>query len=145
MKKRAFLKIIALSAMMLTAASVQAQSHWTYSYDETGNRTQRTVTSASARQRTSASARQRTSATTNYLIADDKAKAVLNANHSQLKIETLGNGNADVTIYDLTGKEMIFRHAESESTVVDLSNLHRGTYVLSIEVAGEKKSCKFNK
>lgn len=136
MKKKAFLKTIALSTMMLIAASAQAQTHWTYSYDATGNRTQRTVTSASVRQRMSA--------TTNYLITDDKVKAVLNANHSQIKVETLGNGKSDVTIYDLTGKEMMFRHAESESTVIDISTLHRGTYVLSIEVAGEKKSCKFN-
>lgn len=79
--KKVITKSVMLSLLVMMAVNGQAQTHWTYSYDATGNRTQRTVMSASARQRTLDS--------TNDLIADDKAKIVQNANHNRLKIENL--------------------------------------------------------
>jgi hypothetical protein len=76
---------------------------------------------------------------------DEKIKAVMENGNRRLKVETLGRSNVFITIYDLTGKELISRKTDSETTYVDLSTLHRGTYILAVELENEKKTCKFNK
>ena len=63
----------------------------------------------------------------------------------KLKIETLSIVNSSIFIYDMTGKELFSKVSETESVQIDLSSLRRGTYILTIEFEGEKKSVKFNR
>lgn len=53
MKKETILKSVILAFMAMSATNVCGQTTWVYSYDSTGNRTQRVVNNgAKARQRT---------------------------------------------------------------------------------------------
>lgn len=135
--KKVITKSVMLSLFVMMAVNGQAQTHWAYSYDATGNRTQRTITSGSTTRKKTAPIKD--------LFNDDDIRAQLNENHSKLMIETLGCNNVEITIYDLTGKEMIFRRSESEVTLIDIAQLRRGTYLLSVEINAEKRSCKFTK
>lgn len=126
--------------MLLMTASVEnanAQAEWNYSYDATGNRTQRTVNNGS-------SARKKASSNKN-LFEDGRINAILDREHNKLKIETLGNSDASVSIFDLSGKELISIVSTSEVYVIDLGDISRGTYILTVEIDNEKKTCKFNK
>lgn len=137
MKKETILKPMMLAILMMLALGANAQTKWRYTYDAKGNLTQRTITTGS-------SAREKSSSSID-LFPDGKIKAILEGGHNRLKIETLGYQNADIIIYDLSGMEMISRHANSEITTIDLNILRRGTYILTVEVDNEKKTCKFNK
>lgn len=140
MKKETILKLVMLAFMMMSAANVCGQTTWVYSYDNTGNRTQRVVnTGAKARQR---------AASPNNLINDEKVSATIDANRNTIKIEILSlksTDEAEVAIYDLSGIQMLSRRIESEVTTLNLGKLRKGTYILSIALNGDTKSCKFNK
>ena len=136
--EKTFMRSLVLLLVMTFAKGANAQTHWNYAYDATGNRIQRTVTTGS-------SARQENKLSATDLFPDGKVKAVLDRGGNRLKIETQGNNNADIGIYDLVGREIISRHSASETTVIDLSDLRRGTYILSVEMGNDKKTCKFNK
>lgn len=140
MKKETILKSLMLVFMAMSAANVCGQTTWVYSYDNTGNRTQRVVnTGAKARQR---------SASPNNLINDEKVSATIDANRNNIKVEILSlksNDEAEVAIYDLSGIQILTRRIESEVTTLNLGKLRKGTYILSIVLNDETKSCKFNK
>ena len=140
MKKETILKSMMLAFMAMSAANVCGQTTWVYSYDNTGNRTQRVVnTGAKARQR---------SASPNNLINDEKVSATIDANRNNIKVEILSlksNDEAEVAIYDLSGIQILTRRIESEVTTLNLGKLRKGTYILSIALNGETKNCKFNK
>ena len=140
MKKETILKSMMLVFMAISAANVCGQTTWEYSYDNTGNRTQRVVnTGAKARQR---------AASPNNLLSDEKISATIDANRNTIKIEILSlksNDEAEVAIYDLSGILLLSRRIESEITTMNLGKLRKGTYILSIVLNGETKSCKFNK
>ena len=137
MKKKTMMKSILLTFMMTLTVGVSAQTTWVYTYDAVGNRTQRTVTGSKARQKSTT--------TSINLIDDEKVKAVMDPGLKKLKIETLSIVNSSIFIYDMTGKELFSKVSETESVQIDLSSLRRGTYILTIEFEGEKKSVKFNR
>lgn len=140
MKKETILKSVMLALMMMLAVNVCGQTTWVYSYDNAGNRTQRVVnTGAKARQR---------AASPNNLLNDEKISATIDANRNNIKVEILSLKNTDeaeVAIYDLSGIQMLSHRIESELTTLNLGKLRKGTYILSIVLNGETKSCKFNK
>lgn len=140
MKKETILKSVMLALMMMLAVNVCGQTTWVYSYDNAGNRTQRVVnTGAKARQR---------AASPNNLLNDEKISATIDANRNNIKVEILSLKNTDeaeVAIYDLSGIQMLSHRIESELTTLNLGKLRKGTYILSIVLNGESKSCKFNK
>ncbi len=130
-----------LAFMAMSAANVCGQTTWVYSYDNTGNRTQRVVN-------TGAKARQRAAASPNNLLSDEKISATIDGNRNNIKIEILGlktTDVAEVAIYDLSGIQVLSRRIESEITSLNLGKLRKGTYILSIVLNGETRSCKFNK
>ena len=140
MKKETILQSVMLALMMMLAVNVCGQTTWVYSYDNAGNRTQRVVN-------TGAKARQRAVSPTN-LLSDEKISATIDANRNNIKIEILSlksNDEAEVAIYDLSGIQMLSHRIESELTTLNLGKLRKGTYILSIVLNGESKSCKFNK
>lgn len=140
MKKETILKSVMLALMMMLAVNVCGQTTWVYSYDNAGNRTQRVVnTGAKARQR---------AASPNNLLNDEKISATIDANRNNIKVEILSLKNTDeaeVAIYDLSGIQMLSHRIETELTTLNLGKLRKGTYILSIVLNGETKSCKFNK
>ena len=142
MKKETILKSVMLALMMMLAVNVCGQTTWVYSYDNTGNRTQRVVN-------TGAKARQWVAATSpSNLLNDEKISATIDANRNNIKVEIISLKNSDeveATIYDLSGIQVITRHIESEIMTLNLGKLRKGTYILSIVMNGETKSCKFNK
>lgn len=130
-----------LALMMMSVANVCGQTTWEYSYDNTGNRTQRVVN-------TGAKARQRAAASPNNLLSDEKISATIDANRNNIKVEILSlksTDEAEVAIYDLSGIQILTRRIESEITTLNLGKLRKGTYILSIVLNSETKSCKFNK
>lgn len=141
MNKETILKSMMLAFMAMSAANVCGQTTWVYSYDNTGNRTQRVVN-------TGAKARQRAAASPNNLLSDEKISATIDGNRNNIKIEILGlktTDVAEVAIYDLSGIQVLSRRIESEITSLNLGKLRKGTYILSIVLNGETRSCKFNK
>lgn len=126
-----------VTLLAITSVSANAQTEWVYSYDATGNRTQRTVN-------TGPLARKKESSTKN-LLSDSKINAILDSEHNRLKIETLGSIGADIAIYDLSGRELVSTRVVDKITNIDLSSMRRGTYILTVEIDNEKKTCKFNK
>ena len=137
MNKKEVMKSILLAFMMTMSVGASAQTTWVYTYDAVGNRTQRTVNTGSE-------ARKKSTATSINLIEDEKIKVVMDSDHRKLKVETLGIGSVSIIIYDLTGREVFSRNADTEIVQIDLTSLRRGTYILAIEIEGEKKSVKFN-
>lgn len=141
MKKQTILKSVMLALMVMSVGSVCGQTTWVYSYDNTGNRTQRVVN-------TGAKARQRTAATPNNLLNDEKISANIDANRNNIKVEILGlksSDEAEAAIYDLSGAQILTRNIGSEITTLNLGKLRKGTYILSVILNGDTKSCKFNK
>lgn len=140
MKKETILKSVILAFMAMSATNVCGQTTWVYSYDSTGNRTQRVVnTGAKARQRTESP---------NNLLNDEKISATIDGNRNNIKIEILSlktTDEAEVAIYDLSGIQVLSRRIESEITTLNLGKIRKGTYILSIGLNGETKNCKFNK
>ena len=140
MKKEMILKSVILAFMAMLATNVCGQTTWVYSYDSTGNRTQRVVnTGAKARQRTELP---------NNLLNDEKISATIDGNRNNIKIEILSlktTDEAEVAIYDLSGIQVLSRRIESEITTLNLGKIRKGTYILSIGLNGETKNCKFNK
>lgn len=126
-----------LTLMVVSSSDANAQTHWTYSYDATGNRVQRNVSSGSAARQT---VHQQAS-----LLKDNGIEAIIDDNHTRIKVETLGQGTAEISIYDLTGKLLLLEHSTSEVTYLDLGSLRSGSYILSVEVNARKRTCKFNK
>lgn len=130
-----------LAFMAMSAAIVCGQTTWVYSYDSVGNRTQRVVNTGSK-------ARQRSAATPNNLLNDEKISAIIDSNRNNIKVEILSlksNDEAEVAIFDLSGIQILTRRIENEITTLNLGKLRKGTYILSIVMNGETKSCKFNK
>lgn len=141
MKKETIFKSVMLVLMVMPAANVCGQTTWVYSYDNAGNRTQRVVNTGSK-------ARQRSTATPNNLLNDEKISATIDANRNNIKVEILslkGSDEAEAAIYDLTGIQILSRRIESEITTLNLGKLRKGTYILSVILNGETRSCKFNK
>ena len=141
MKKGTILKSVMLALMVMSAANVWGQTIWVYSYDNVGNRTQRVVNTGSK-------ARQRSAATPNNLLNDEKISATIDANRNNIKVEILSlksSDEAEAAIYDLSGIQILTRRIESEITTLNLGKLRKGTYILSVILNGETKSCKFNK
>lgn len=141
MKKETILKSVMLAFMAMSATSVCGQTTWVYSYDNVGNRTQRVVNTGSK-------ARQRSAATPYNLLNDEKISATIDANRNNIKVEILSlksNDEAEATIYYLSGVQILTRRIESEITTLNLGKFRKGTYILSVILNGETKSCKFNK
>lgn len=141
MKKETILKLIMLALMVMLAANVSGQTTWVYSYDNVGNRTQRVVNTGSK-------ARQRSAATPNNLLNDEKISATIDANRNNIKVEILSlksSDEAEAAIYDLSGIQILTRRIESEITTLNLGKFRKGTYILSVILNSETKSCKFNK
>lgn len=137
--KKTIMKSALLALMMLTTTETEAQTRWQYSYDATGNRTQRVVTTGSSARKKSVS---------EYLIDEGRIKAIGTNNRNGIKIEIVGYGSedmAEVSVYDLSGKQLLYKRIESEMTTLNLSDLRRSTYILAIELNGETRSTKFNK
>jgi hypothetical protein len=110
MKKETILKSMMLAFMAMSAANVCGQTTWVYSYDNTGNRTQRVVN-------TGAKARQRAAASPNNLLSDEKISATIDGNRNNIKIEILGlktTDVAEVAIYDLSGIQVFSDGMERE-------------------------------
>ena len=139
MKKKIVMRSVILLCLTMKATSMSGQTTWQYTYDNTGNRTQRVVT-------TGTPARKKTS--TAKLIDDEKVTAIVVNNNNGIKVEILGynsNDMAEVSVYDLSGILLITKRIESDVTTLNLEKLRRGTYILAIKLNGETKSCKFNK
>lgn len=137
MKKRTFQKLILILLLITATSSAQAQT-WKYTYDANGNRTARQVVSKPAKTRS----------VSDDLFTDEGVSATIDGGHNKMKVEILRKErfiDADIIIYDLSGREVLNRRMDSEVMTVDLGQLHRGTYILTIEQNGEKKSCKFSK
>lgn len=130
-------RIVVMLIMTTSSVNSNAQTEWNYSYDATGNRTQRVVSTVSASRKKESSNK--------TLFADGRINAILDVEHNRLKIETLGISGASVSIFDLAGREHISIGSADELIVIDLSGIRRGTYILAVEIENEKKTCKFNK
>ena len=141
MKKEKILKSVVVALMAMSTGNVYGQTAWVYSYDNAGNRTQRVVNTGSK-------TRQRSAATPNNLLNDEKISATIDANRNNIKVEILSlksNDEAEAAIYNLAGIQIISRRIESEITTLNLGKLRKGTYILSVILNGETRSCKFNK
>lgn len=139
MKKKTIMKSALLALMTSATISVKAQTNWQYSYDNTGNRTQRVVTTGTPARKKNSTAK---------LIDDEKVTAIMINNRNGIKVEVLGYNSSDMAeafVYNLSGMQLISKRIESEITTLNLGKLRRGTYILALELNGETKNCKFNK
>lgn len=120
-----------------SAITSNAQTAWNYTYDSTGNRTQRVISTVSPARRNVSSNKS--------LSEHGRFNAFLDVENNKLRIVALGSSGANVSIFDLAGREQISIASAEEVIVVDISGLCRGTYILSVEIDKEKKTYKFSK
>lgn len=130
--------VLVMTVCALSASSeVTAQTKWRYSYDSAGNRIARIVTSSTFARATDE--------THQNLFSDRDISATMNENHNQLKIEYHKSVKFNVTIYDLSGRELLSCTADSQIQQIDISMMRRGLYILKVETDGISRSCKFRK
>lgn len=139
MKKKIVMRSVILLYLTMKTISVSGQTTWQYTYDNTGNRTQRVVTTGTPARKKNSTAK---------LIDDEKVTAIMINNRNGIKVEVLGYNSSDMAeafVYNLSGMQLISKRIESEITTLNLGKLRRGTYILALELNGETKNCKFNK
>ena len=82
------------------------------------------------------------------LTNDNRIHALFDKNNTTAKVEIASWDNSmqcNVSVFDLTGKELISEKIVSPITSIDLSRLWKGTYILSVSLNGEIWNRKFNK
>ena len=139
MEIETIIKSAVLGCLIMFAVNLNGQTKWVYTYDNVGNRIQRVINTG---------AKARKQATANSLLDDGKIRAVNDVNRNIIKVEILPFSSydiAEVTIYNLSGIQMLSHSIDSETTVLNLGKLQKGTYILNIILNGETKSCKFSK
>ena len=138
MKKKQ--NLVLLTAIL--ALPLYAQNRLCYTYDATGNRIYRLATTLRSNEMT------RSVNDSISLLSETRSDIQLSQTISKLKVEIMNwdkGTQANITVYDMSGREMFSEFVISGVTFIDISRLSRGTYILSLCLNGETTSRKFNK
>ena len=135
-------KVLSLLLLMAVTTRANAQNYLMYGYDAVGNRTYRLTANLRGKRQTRAMADSVSQAHSNRL------HVLFSKDNTMVKIEITSwdiSMQCDVSVHDLTGKELISESIVSPATTIDLSRLWKGTYILSVSLNGETWNRKFNK
>jgi hypothetical protein len=134
--------LLFLFLLMLFAGSLYSQNRITYAYDAAGNRTERVIVPAAKSAMVPAET----------FFTDELAGRLLkiypNPTDGHLKIEignTEGIKSCTITIVTMGGKQVMKKPAVLPLTDIDISNQPSGTYVMLIDIDGEKTTWKIIK
>lgn len=135
-------KILSLLLLMAATTSANAQNYLMYGYDAVGNRIYRLTATVRSKKQT------RAMTDSASLTNDNRIHALFDKNNTTAKVEIASWDNSmqcNVSVFDLTGKELISEKIVSPITSIDLSRLWKGTYILSVSLNGEIWNRKFNR
>jgi hypothetical protein len=149
MRKFRFLLIIAIVWAFSGTCKIFAQTTVYYGYDNSGNRTSRTITlqmTKSAKafivDSVKASISDKKSETFEDNLGNQKILICPNPTHGQLLVEIQGyekETNTALYLFDLSGKQLISKSLANSSMSLDLSGYPPGIYVMKI-LLGNKTS-----
>ena len=135
-------KILPLLLFIAVTTKANAQNWLSYSYDAAGNRIYRLTATIRANRQT------RAMADSISIAGDSKFQVKFDKGNTIVKIEITSwddSMQGNISIYDLTGREIHSVSMSSQVSTIDLSRLGRGTYILSVSLNGETWNRKFNK
>ena len=128
--------IIVFMAVMPAVCFAQSTLHFTY--DDAGNRTERTIVVSSQAPMLDATS-------VNNLYEDTQIR-ISNNEANVLKVEIMGlQGTAHLSVYNSSGRQYVTTEITSTVSVVNISTVPKGVYVLSIDINGEKNTWKLIK
>lgn len=138
------MKKVVLPLLLLIAATTRAnaQNLLMYGYDALGNRIYRLTATVRSKKQT------RAMTDSASLTNGNRIHALFDKNNTTAKVEIASWDNSmlcNVSVFDLTGKELVSEKIVSSVTSIDLSRLWKGTYILSVTINGEVWNRKFNK
>ena len=138
------MKKIVLPLLLLIAATTRAnaQNLLMYGYDALGNRIYRLTATLRSKKQT------RAMTDSASLTNGNRIHALFDKNNTTAKVEIASWDNSmlcNVSVFDLTGKELVSEKIVSSVTSIDLSRLWKGTYILSVTINGEVWNRKFNR
>ena len=127
---------------VISALTLHAQNRLFYNYDTTGNRIYRLAANLRGNEMT------RSLNDSMPFLSRARTDIQLSQNSNKLKIEIRNwdeKNLPSMTIHDLSGREMFSKPLISGVTIIDISKLRSGTYILSVNFGDEITSKKFNK
>lgn len=142
--KTLFKLILFLSALPLGS---MAQTTVCYEYDASGNRILRTTLQQQSRAKT---ARKAAGATAGREASPSLTAITVSPSpvHARLTVNVPGctpSKTCELSLYDMSGRRLIYRKGSSVQTVLDVSTLHPSCYILRTVYGGEKESHKIIK
>lgn len=132
---------ILLFSLLSCSLGMSAQPKVGYSYDAAGNRVKREI----ALSRTQSQEAKRSVAYSD-MISDHQIQIVPNSKSGKVKVAVLdGKSQFNVTVYNVSGQNVLTLKNVRGQTEVDLSNEPNGIYVLVLEIGQEKTTWKIMK
>ena len=124
-----------------------AQTTVCYEYDASGNRILRTTLQQQSRAKTT---RKAAGATAGREASPSLTAITVSPSpvHARLTVNVPGctpSKTCELSLYDMSGRRLIYRKGSSVQTVLDVSTLHPGCYILRTVYGGEKESHKIIK
>ena len=144
--------LLAILIMAAIPATMVAQQI-TYTYDEAGNCTSRTVTLPKPKKTADSSFKKGEDAKSptshsEKTIGGRNVSLVNNSQQGSLTIEILSLSSTDqcsLAVYDITGKQMYSTPVAHVTTTVDIGSFLPGYYILQVQVNGAKDGWKIQK
>ena len=131
--------IIASATFAPSLCSAQVQ----YAYDSSGNRITRTISLTARRLKAATGIDDKVTLAAGHYVSFDQI-----ADQNKLAVNITGLTGTDrcrLLICDLSGKQLHEQAVNATSTLVDFTSFHKGVYILSIELNGQKHSWKIQK
>lgn len=132
---------ILLFSLLSCSLGMSAQTKVGYSYDAAGNRVKREIVLSRSQ-----SHEAKRSVTYSDMISDHQIQIVPNSKSGKVKVAARdGKSQFDVTVYNVSGQNVLTLKNVRGQTEVDLSSEPNGIYVLVLEIGQEKTTWKIMK
>lgn len=137
-------RLMVATYLLVAPLLLFAQNRIAYAYDAAGNRVSRTIVLPTR------SASQSTEKSNYYqdMVADKRMKIYPNPTKGQLKVEILGlndDNQCSLAVYTMNGVQVFKTITKSEITLIDLTNVANGYYLMKATVNGKATSWKIIK
>jgi len=132
---------VLLFSLLSCSLGMSAQTKIGYSYDAAGNRVKREIVLSRPQ-----SQEAKRSVAYSDMISDHQIQIVPNSKSGKVKVAVLdGKSQFNVTVYNVSGQNVLTLKNVRGQTEVDLSSEPNGIYVLILEIGQEKTTWKIMK
>lgn len=132
---------VLLFSLLSCSLGMSAQTKIGYSYDAAGNRVKREIVLSRPQ-----SQEAKRSVAYSDMISDHQIQIVPNSKSGKVKVAALdGKSQFNVTVYNVSGQNVLTLKNVRGQTEVDLSSEPNGIYVLILEIGQEKTTWKIMK